>query len=359
LYKYEHIVVESMRGYRDRDFLQTSEELLFCVVGLVHPHKRVISYLKYVPSESGVWGRGEKRFSRIFQKYTIPNLLKTFNFLERNYPHYLYHSPVDNITLTAVPRQNIEVHFLPEQKLAQLRLALELDSLQDKLIRFSKFLEEISGVPSRSFGVTGSLLLDIHQPKFSDLDVTVYGVKNSWALRNALTESTTSETSVKRLTGKPLEEWCGKKAKQYPLTPAEASRIYERKWNLGFFEDTWCSIHPVKLESEVIERYGEKNYYPCGQVTIRAVVCDNTNSLFLPSVYYLKDVKVLEGQLLGHINEVVSYESLYDSLAENGESIVAKGKLERVVDSVTSREYYRVLVGSPEGKGKEYIKLWD
>ncbi len=348
-----------MRGYRDRDFLQTNEGFFFCVVGPLHPPKQVISYLKYVPSESGIWGKGEKKFSRILKNYTIPNLMETFTFLERNYPHYLFHSPVDNITLTAVPHQNIEAHFLPEEKLFQLRQASQLDSLQDKLIRFTRFLEEISGVLSGSFGVTGSLLLGIHQPAFSDLDITVYGVNNSWALRNVLTESSTSETPIKRLAGKPLEAWCLKKAEQYPLTSAEALKIYERKWNLGFFEDTGFSIHPVKLESEVTETYGQKTYHPCGQVTIRAVICNTADSLFLPSVYQLKEAEVLEGPQLGTITEVVSYESLYDSLAENGETIVAKGKLERVSEKGISRETYRVLVGSSEGKGKEYIKLQD
>jgi predicted nucleotidyltransferase len=348
-----------MRDFRDRDFIQTTDGLLFCVVGSLHPPKRIISYLKYVPAESGVWGKGENRFRRILQRYTIPNLLETFAFLEQKHPQYLFHSLVSNITLTAVPRQDIKVHFIPEKKLAQLRLASQLDSLQDKLVRFTRFLEEISGVSSGSFGVTGSLLLGIHQPQFSDLDVTVSGIKNSWTLRNAITERSSSSTPIRRLTGEPLEKWCSKKAKQYPLTPAEALAIYERKWNLGFFENTWCSIHPVKLENEVIERYGQKTYFPVGQVTISAVVQENSDSLFLPAVYHVEDVEVIEGQQLKQIREVVSYESLYDSLAKNGETIVAKGKLEHVVESENSREYYRVLVGSPEGRGEEYIKLQD
>ena len=348
-----------MRGFRDRDFLQTNEDFFFCVVGPLHPPERVISYIKYVPSESGVWGRDEKRFSRILQKYTIPNLLETFNYLEINYPHYLFHSSVDNITITAVPHQNIKEHFKPEEKLVQLRQASQLDSLQKKLVRFTRFLEETSGVPEWSFGVTGSLLLDIHQPKFSDLDVTVYGLKDSWALHKALSENHNSEMRMKRLEGKALKEWCIKKAKQYPLSLAEASKIYERKWNLGVFEDTWVSIHPVKLESEVTEEYGEATYHPCGQVTIRAIVRDNIDSLFLPSVYKIEEVTVLEGPQLGKVTELLSYESLYDSVAENGETIQARGKLERVTKKGTSREHYRVLVGSPEGEGKEYIKLQD
>ncbi len=54
---------------------------------------------------------------------------------------------------------------------------------------------------------------------------------------------------------------------------------------------------------------------------------------------------------------MVSYEGLYDSLAEKGETIEVRGKLERVVDNKTRRTYDRVLVGSPEGNGREYIKL--
>jgi predicted nucleotidyltransferase len=346
-----------MRGFRDRDFIQTNEDFFFCVVGPLHPPDRVISYIKYVPSASGIWGHDQKRFSRILQKYTIPNLLATFSYLEVNYPHYLFHSPADNITITAVPHRNIKEHFKPEKKLSQLRQAPQLDSLQQKLVRFTRFLEETSGVSGESFGVTGSLLLDIHQPKFSDLDVTVYGVKDSWLLHKALSESRDSGMPMKRLKRKALREWCIRKAEQYPLSPDEALKIYERKWNLGVFEGKWVSIHPVKLESDVTGEYGEATYQPFGQVTIRAVVRDNTDCLFLPSVYEVKEVEVLEGPRLGNVTAVVAYESLYDSLAENGETIQAKGKLECVTKKGASREHYRVLVGSAEGGGKEYIKL--
>jgi predicted nucleotidyltransferase len=34
-----------------------------------------------------------------------------------------------------------------------------------------------------------------------------------------------------------------------------------------------------------------------------------------------------------------------------------KGKLEEITDKKNKRKYHRVLVGSPEGKGAEYIKL--
>lgn len=347
-----------MRRFRDRDFLQTGEGFFFCVVGPLHPPDRVISYLKYVPSKFGVWGKGKRRFRRVMRSYTIPNLLETFSFLERNYPHYLFHSSIYNITLTAVPQEHIAEHFKPEEKLAQLLQTSRLDSLQKKLTTFTSFLAETSNVPHEFFGVTGSILLDIHQPEFSDMDVTVYGLENSCAVKNALIENyALSCSSVKRLEGKALKDWCARKARRYPLTPDEALKIYERKWNLGIFEGTLFSVHPVKLEREVAEEYGEKTYYPVGHATIRAVVYDNTDYLFLPSVYRIEEAKIVEGPQVTDIVEMVSYESLYDSLAEVGESIVVRGKLERVLDNKTSREHHRILVGSPEGKGMEYVKL--
>ena len=348
--------VEDMRGFRDRDFLQTREKFFFCVVSPFHPSDRVISYLKYVPAKLGIWGSGEERFKRVMRAYTIPNLLETFNILERSYPHYLFYSSVYNIKMTAVPREYIVKHFKPEEKLAQLFQTSSLDSLQGKMLRLVSFLAEASDVSLNSFGVTGSLLLGIHSPSFSDIDITVYGLKNSLAVKNALTEAYSSSSMVQRFKEKTLKTWLDIKAKNYPLTSSEALQIYKRKWNIGSFENTRFSIHPVKLEHELVEQYGDKTYYPLGAVTIRAVVCENTDYLFLPAVYRVRDVKVVDGPSVTDIEEVISYESLYDSLAEVGETIIASGKLERVLDKKTGKEYHRVLAGSPEGKGGEYIK---
>ena len=178
------------------------------------------------------------------------------------------------------------------------------------------------------------------------------------ALKNALTEKNASAGSlVRHLEKRAVKAWCARKARRYPLTPDEAFQIYRRKWNQGVFEKTRFSIHPVKFEQEETEEYGARTYCPVGHTTLHAVVEDNTEYLFLPAVYRVKDVRIVEGPEVADIVEVVSYESLYDSLAEVEESILVKGKLERVIDNKTSREHHRVLVGSTEGKGGEYIKL--
>jgi predicted nucleotidyltransferase len=257
--------------------------------------------------------------------------------------------------MTAVPRDYISEHFRPEAKLVALSRKSDLDELQNKVVRLVTFLSRISGVPFRRFGVTGSILIDIHNPAFSDMDITVYGVENSYEVKEGLTKSCSTSDSIGRFKGEKLRNWCRRKATHYPITAIEAERIYERKWNMGIYEGTFFSVHPVKLEAELAEEYGDKTYCPAGDITIQAVIADSKDSIFLPAVYQVKDVEAA-GNIEPSIEEVVSYEGLYDSLGEKGEQICVKGKLEHVTDHRTGRTYARVLVGSPEGKGREYIK---
>jgi len=258
--------------------------------------------------------------------------------------------------MTAVPMEYIRRHYKPEEKLRRLFQISRPDSLQKKLKRFVSFLSEKSGVTLESFGVTGSILLHIHQP-FYDLDVTVYGVKNGLAVKRALLDAYSSwKSPVQRFEGKAMKAWCWDKVKSFPLTLDDALQIYRRKWNIGIFEDTRFSVHPIKLENELTEKYADKIYEPAGSLVLSAVVKENVDSMFLPSIYQVSEVKIIKGPQVSDIREIVSYEGLFSDIAEKGETILVKGKLEEAHDTRSKQKYHRVLVGSPEGKGKEYIK---
>jgi predicted nucleotidyltransferase len=347
-----------MRGFRDRDFLRTKEGFFFCVVGPQHPPNRVISYLKYAPSRRGKWGKGMWRFKRVLKDYTIPSLLETFRLLEKEHPQYLFYSPFYNVLMTAVPLESIAKHYRPEEKLAQLMEARRLDQLQKKLKKFITLLSEKSGVPPSLFGVTGSILLSIHRLKISDLDVIIYGYKNSAAVKRALVDSYSAKNlSAKKFEGSELSKWCRSKTQAHSLTQEEALQIYKRKWNIGVFDGTRFSVHPVKLDEEMTDEYADKVYEPLGDAVVGAVVHQNVDSMFLPAVYQVREAKIIKGPEVSDIEEIVSYEDLYGDIAEVGETLLAKGKIEQVTDRRNKRKYYRLLVGSPEGKGSEYIKL--
>lgn len=348
------------RGFRDRDFIQTVERFLFCVIGGVHPPDRVISYVKYVPAESGLWGRGEARFRRTIRYYTMLELIDTLSFLEQ-YPEYLYYSRIMSVRISAVPVEKVLFHFKPEERLKELAEAERLDPLEKKTLNLAHKISDESGIPLRNFGVTGSILLGIHQP-FSDIDLTVYGVKNSGRVKETIMQLYSSETAdLLKFSGTRAEEWCLNKSRLYPLTYDEAKMLLSRKWNSGVFQGTVFSIHPVKFEWEIDEKYGDRIFRPKGIVKITATVIDDSESVFMPSKYIVKDVRVLEGPRVEDIHEVASYEGLYAGIACRGERIVAYGKLEHVVDGRIGEEYHRVLVGSQEARGKDYIKplSWD
>ncbi|MBS7637656.1 hypothetical protein KEJ49_02030 [Candidatus Bathyarchaeota archaeon] len=347
--------MERLRGYRDRDFVQTTDDYFFCVLGNVHPRDRVIAYLKYIPAPAGKWGKKNRRFERIFRHYTMADLIGTLKFLE-SHPEYLFDSPVLGIRMSAVPADRISVHIRPEERMALLLTMKRPDVLQKKAADLVNLISGRSGVSTEYFGVTGSLLLDIHQD-FSDIDLIVYGMKNSQAVKEALLQMYKEEgSSIRRFNVEEAKKWCLDKTKKFPITYEEAVTIFKRKWGRGIFDGTMFSIHPVKLEDEVSEEYGDRTFRPEGIVTAEAIVSDTSESDLLPAVYKVEDVKILDGRCVEDIFEVVSYEGLYGGIAEEGEKIRAHGKLEKVTDKRAKREYHRILIGSKEARGRDYIK---
>lgn len=345
------------RGFKDRDFIRTPEDFFFCVVGYMHPKDRVISYLRYVPSLSGKWGHGSTRYARAMPSYTITYLIKNIEALGEDSSDYVFYSDVFNTQMSAVLNNKIREHYRPEQRLDEILTLEKPDELQEKVIELATLISKKGGIPLSYIGVTGSILIDIHRPEFSDIDLVVYGRDNSLKVKDALLSLYgKKESNVQKLHGDALHKWCEEKARDYPLTFEEAKRVYNRKWNYGLFGDTNFSIHPVRLDSEITELYGDKIFSSMGMIKTRAIVSNTLESIFLPHTYHLKRVIVEEGEKVEDIRKVVTYEGLYGGIFEIDDEIIIKGRLEKVLDKRTGEVYHQVLVGSLEGKGTDYIK---
>ncbi|MCK5625797.1 hypothetical protein KAI11_02980, partial [Candidatus Bathyarchaeota archaeon] len=212
-----------IRSFRDRDYLETDEGFFFTVVGNIHPKDRVIAYLKNIPSKSGKWGSGERRYKRTLKYYTMNGLKETLNFLADHHPHYIQRLEADNITFSSVPINNIRKHYRPEERLITLSKKKNLDALQNKTIELVNLLAKTSKIHPSCLGVTGSILIDIHNPAFSDIDLTVYGRTSSLALKETLQQFMKREKSpIKKLINENLQEWCKRKSESFPLTIEEA-----------------------------------------------------------------------------------------------------------------------------------------
>ncbi|MDK2372666.1 MAG: hypothetical protein QI197_04740 [Candidatus Korarchaeota archaeon] len=350
-------VGKSRRSFLDRDFVETEDGLLFCVIGNVHPPERVIAYLKYAPAqEKTKWGRKGTSFSRVLPFYSAVGVSKVRELLEERHPDFVVWDPVLGIEMIEVPRDRISFHYIPEDRLEEI-MGGPRDPLEKRVVELVTTLIEESGVGQKYFGVTGSILLGIHNPAYSDIDLTIYGKENSYRLKETILHLIDHDRRFYRAYGRTLEEWSREIASIYPLSIKEAEILRGReKWDRIFFEDVQFSVHPILLEP--LERYGERIYKGRGIVEIRARVSNTEYSLFTPAIYGVENVEVVSGPkgVEMDIREVVSFESLYRDIAEEEERILVRGKLEEVIDSEGERNYHRVVVGTFEAGGEDYIK---
>jgi len=325
--------------FRDRDFLLTKDGFFFCVVGHLHPRNKVISYLKYLPSKFGLWGK-DKKYKRVVKFYSMEEYEKNLNWLKKFYPQYLFRSKVLGGTFQAVPLNFILKHFKPEERLKEIFESKDLDPLEVKVLDLVNYLSKEANVSIKNFGVTGSLLIKIHNLKFSDIDLVIYGKEEGRRLKEAL-------MGKLEIPEEHLEALIGRRK----LKPSIVKEVYKRRWNYRFFKGKFFSLHPVKEEPD--EYYGKKIYRPLGLAKVKALIEEDEDSLFLPHKYQIKVLNFLKGKEVQNLKELCLYDGFY-SILEKGEEVICYGKLEEVYDRELREKYNRIVIGSREAKGKDF-----
>ena len=339
-----------VRKPKDRDFIQTKEGMLFCVTGYLHPPDKYTAYLKYSPAPVGKWKGGGTSYRRELEYYHVGKVADTIAFLEQSHPQYVHDCPVRGIRFSMVPQEYVKRYYLPEERLREI-VVRTTDTLEEEVHAFASEIMSHTGIGEEDFGVTGSILLGIHNPQFSDIDLLVYGLQNALKVRAMMKERRSDR--IHSVDGKELQDWCATVAEHFPLSYEETQYLAVRRWNYGFFDGRYFSIHSIRKDDEIRENYGDRVYRDRGVARVRAVVSDASESLFMPAVYRVEDVEVLEGaeEVRHQMQEIVSYEGLYRDVVDSGEEVDARGKLESVND-----QYYRLAIGTTMLKGEGYIK---
>lgn len=147
-----------------------------------------------------------------------------------------------------IPRAYVRKYYLPEQRLQEI-LDAPRDPLEEEVRAFVYEIIACTGIRGEDLGVTGSILLGIHNPGFSDIDLLVYGLENALKVRAALKEGRSAR--IGPVTGEALEEWCASVVKHFPLSYEEARYFAGRRWNYGFFKGRYFSIHPTRGSSTI------------------------------------------------------------------------------------------------------------
>ncbi|MFQ5998288.1 MAG: hypothetical protein ACE5KO_03190 [Candidatus Bathyarchaeia archaeon] len=342
--------------FMDRDYVRTRDDLIFCVLGNVHPKDRVIAYLKYVPSTEGTWGSGTRRYKRVIPIYTVPAIQQTLEYLKENFPYYLFSDQTIGALFSAVPRELVLDHYCPELELAKLRGREDLDVLQSSALRLAQYLSYESSVAPSNFGVTGSILLGIHNPAMSDVDLVVYGKAPSHDVKWAMLRLYKSNSMIKGLE-QSGEDWRRFKIETRGITAAQADFLSSRTWNRGIFEGRWYSIHAIRSTDERQRAYEELLFEPLEAVEAEVTISSDSEAIFLPSIYEVANVKMNKGPEIRSILQLVSYDGLYTDVFGVGDVLKVMGLLEKVHDRKSHKHYHRILHGSTQIEGKDNIAL--
>lgn len=339
-----------MERPKDRDFIETIEGLIFCVVGYLHPPDRYTSYLKYTPNDNGKWSRDDTSYRRVIPYYHVSQVEKTYTFLQERYPNYLYSCPVRNIIVSSVPKVSVKEYYKPRKRL-QAILEKPQDELEWKLSDIVTILCGLSGLDSSNFGITGSLLTRNHNPEFSDMDITVYGLEASKVIKETILETRKEESIIQPYNSVKKEVWSRTRISRHSLSIGELMDFAERRWNYGVFRDTYFSIHPIRTDREIEEEYGDNTYEQMGEVQGEAIISDTSEAIFLPAVYRIENVE-LKGKSPYYIGRIVSFEGLFRDLFDPGEKIQFQG----ILECVSGKDpHHRIVIGGA-GSKPSYIK---
>ncbi len=325
---------------REGDLIKTTSNVVFDVKGLVHPPNKIIAFPRFIPTPQGTRQGKNALYGKVY------SLGDRFKYLQENHPELIVFDPVFGETLCEVPINQIAEHYQPTEKLSSLLTSKNLNNLEIKALKLATELKEKADIPWNAIGISGSIMAGLTNEK-SDIDPIVYGTENSRKAYTVLQELLkTKDSRFKPYSREELQNLFDFRSKDTQMSFEDFLTVESRKAFQGMFMGTDYFIRFVKEWNETSEQYGDLYYINSGYAKITANIADDSDSLFTPCLYKLKDVAVVEGPKLAPITEIVSFRGRFCEQATNTETIEAQGKVELVTDNKNSSEHYRLILGN-------------
>ena len=228
-----------------------------------------------------------------------------------------------------------------------------MDEVEITALAFMEHLKETTGIPWNKLGISGSILVKLHEPS-SDIDLIVYGSKTGYSVQTIMKEMLEDKKSpFKAYDLDGLRELFDFRSKDTITSFEDFVRTDSRKVSHGKFMGKHFFIRFVKDHNEINKQYGTFIYKPQGNARIKATIVDESEALFTPCSYKLANVEILKGSKVEPIEEIVSFRGRFCEQAKSGEVVIAEGKLESVQQE-GKHNYYRLLLG---GKLSDHMIL--
>jgi predicted nucleotidyltransferase len=325
---------------RDRDGILTPEGLIFRVFGYSHPPNAYICDAEYASAK--IFTSTDPRAPRegkdqLFYKFYNDEGMK---LVAKKYPQYLVFHKMLGLKLVGVNENTIMEARKPEKRLAALLEAGPTDKLLCATQRVLNTTLENSGLKTQNFGVFGSMLHGFHHPKYSDIDLVIYGKAENAKMRQTLEELYgQSDSGLSNEFGSD-DAMKGKRWLFKNFDVKDFVWHQRRKMIYGLYDDIASSGRVIKAEFEPVKAWSEirSEYDPEARIVqkgwakIKAHVAADDEAPFIPSIYGIQPIEVLSGpKEAAEAVRVFSYMEEFRQQVRRDETIIVEGNLEEVV----------------------------
>ena len=323
---------------RDRDAIVTKEGLILRVFGYSHPRYAYICDTEYAP-ERLFKSENPKAYrnsgSHVFYKFYGD---EGWRFIQASFPHYMVFHEMLQTNVLGVDHHDLAGVRKPEVRLRTLIEAQPKDELVSAMQEVLELVIQHSGLSLEDFGVFGSMLHGFHHPKFSDIDFVIYGREKRAALLRTLKELYQDGSSPLMNEFETSQSLRGKRWFFRNFTPKEFLWHQRRKLIYSLFDDP-KSGRIIKTEFESVKDWKDIQDEYCsrtrilkkGWARLLARITEDGDSAFIPSVYQIEPLSVLEGMKeAAEVERVVSYLEEFRMQARKDERVYVAGNLEKV-----------------------------
>ncbi len=322
---------------RDRDAIVTQDRMIFRVYGYTHPLRAYVCDPEYAPAN--IYESKDPRAFRtngkqVYYKFFADGGLL---FVQKKYPQYtVWHAPLRK-NLVGVKKTHVVEARQPDQTFQSLILRPPKDPLLQALRALFDHVQQRSSLSKNDFGAFGSLLHNFYHPKFSDIDLIIYGRAKLDRLRETLATLYQEENSPLQNEFKSMKSVEGKQWKFLNYGLKEYVWHQKRKQVYALFNHK-KSGRTIKTEFEPVRKWEEiRNEYnaqtqiaPKGWIKTLARITDDKDAAFMPSVYQIEPIKILNRPRVDDIYQIVSYVEEFRMQATRNEVVLVEGNLEQV-----------------------------
>ncbi|HAS84757.1 MAG TPA: hypothetical protein DCS23_01635 [Candidatus Yonathbacteria bacterium] len=317
----------------DRNYILDNDGNYLKIIGNFHPDGKIVSYVKYFPSQYG-----HKTIED--QKYSFNSIVaKSFVFLKGNPDRVCFSSHHGNI-VTCTPIEKVKKIFDCREKLQEILNNKEKYLGHPVGSELIKFLDHIATkVNMGKVGITGSFLVDAFD-KNSDIDLVCYGNEATTIMRECFDKFTISYRGEFAMS-LYLRRIAHMKPMNFDLLIEQENRKLQ-----GLTQENKIHINCQPLREDENDFFEKLELIDIGEIECIAVIVDDTEGQYAPSVYKIEIIDIIQSlfssdsNFSSKVQVFISYIGGYANSFRKGDKVYLKGGL--VLIRENNKIYYGV-----------------